>query len=203
MRRSVLRTAALSVLACIVLPAWQVQAPKPSRSSPRRPVIARALVQKAQAKPVETIGVPVGIAIPAIGVEAEVEPLGLLEGGKLDAPKNAEDTGWYALGAKPGETGNAVIDGHLTLGKGDGVFRRLSRVRPGDEIQVRDDKGKTRVFAVRETAVYDVDKAPMQEIFGPTDRKRLNLITCAGVWRTDLDHYDKRLIVYTELIKEL
>lgn len=202
MRRPLLRTVALSILACVALPAWKAQAPFAIRRPSRRP-IAHAIVQKAEAKPAAAVGVPVRLAIPAIGVDAEVMPLGLLPDGKLDAPANAEDTGWYELGAKPGEKGNAVIDGHLTLGKGDGVFRRLSRVKAGDEIEVRDESGKTRVFAVRETAVYDVDKAPMLDIFGTTDKKRLNLITCAGVWRKDLDHYDKRLIVYTELIKEL
>lgn len=146
--------------------------------------------------------VPSSITIASAGIHAEVVPLGLLEGGKLDAPKDGEDTGWYRLGPKPGDVGNAVIDGHLDTSAGPGAFWNLKHVRAGDLVKVTDERGVIRTFKVRKTAVYDVDKAPMLEIFGKADGRHLNLITCAGVWRESMNHYDKRLIVFTDLVAE-
>src|SRR5438045_1447791 len=56
---------------------------------------------------------PVEIRIPSIGVDAQIIPVGKTKSGAMDAPANAVQTGWYALGAWPGQPGNAVIDGHL------------------------------------------------------------------------------------------
>jgi len=41
---------------------------------------------------------------------------------------------------------------------------------------------------------------PQVEIFGPTDKKRLNLITCNGEWIQSLKTYSDRLVVFTEQI---
>ena len=158
-------------------------------------------VPKAQAA-MPKIGLPVRIRIASVSIDAKVAPLGLLPGGKLDAPKIAEETGWYKLGPKPGEEGNAVIDGHLTLSKGPAVFWNLRKVKLGDLITVTDELGTVRTFKVRKIAVYHVERAPMRQIFGDTKGKHLNLITCDGVWDTTLNHYDKRRIIYSDLISE-
>lgn len=145
---------------------------------------------------------PVQLTIPTADIDANVLELGLLKGGKLDAPKDGKDLGWYKLGPKPGEKGNAVIDGHLDTSAGPGAFWNLKNVKVGDMVSVTDENGITRVFKVRKTQVYHVNNAPMQEIFGDASGNHLNLITCAGVWDTSMDHYDKRLIVYTDLVVE-
>jgi LPXTG-site transpeptidase (sortase) family protein len=146
--------------------------------------------------------VPVRVAIPAIGVDADLESIGLLPGGKLDVPRQPENAGWYNLGPKPGETGNAVIDAHLDIGRTRGVFWDLRKAKVGDVVYVTDARNQARAFRVAKTAVYPVDQAPMQEIFGTASGKHLNLITCAGVWSKRLNHYDKRLVVYTEELED-
>lgn len=143
--------------------------------------------------------IPVSLSIPSIGVVAPVVNVGLIEGDKLDAPKDGRITGWFELGTVPGNVGNAVIDGHLTLHRTTAIFWNLRKVVKGEFIYVRDTAGATRRFRVTHAETYDVRNAPMQEIFGTTDRRRLNLITCAGKWDRSLNHYDKRLIVYSEL----
>jgi hypothetical protein len=56
---------------------------------------------------------PQQIRIPAIGVAATVEPVGLGPDFSMDVPRVVTDVGWYSLGSVPGQPGDAVIDGHL------------------------------------------------------------------------------------------
>lgn len=160
-------------------------------------------IEQTEAQPVPPpVGMPVRVEIPSIGVDANVVTVGLVGNGKLDVPAHPADVGWYELGAFPGQNGNAVLDGHLDIGKTPGVFYHLRDVNVGDVIRVTDHLGTVRGFRVREAHVYPVNAAPMEKIFGEADGKHLNIITCAGVWRKDMNHYDKRLVVFADLIEE-
>jgi len=49
----------------------------------------------------------------------------------MDVPKGLNNIGWFNLGPRPGENGNAVIDGHYGVwknGKG-AVFNNLHKLR--------------------------------------------------------------------------
>src|SRR4051812_14859582 len=56
---------------------------------------------------------PVRIRIPAISVDAPVQPLIVDQNGVLPPPDTYEGTGWWRDGPEPGERGPAVIAGHL------------------------------------------------------------------------------------------
>jgi LPXTG-site transpeptidase (sortase) family protein len=159
-------------------------------------------IQTTEAEPIETmIELPIHLRIPSIAVNAAVEEMGVRPDGKLDAPKRREDAGWYKLGARPGEEGTSVIDGHLDLAGKPGVFWHLKKMQTGDLIYVTDDIGTERAFRVTETVTYHVSDAPLRDIFARPGGKRLHLITCAGVWREELNHYDQRLVVYAEMVE--
>ncbi|MCZ9344216.1 class F sortase, partial [Streptomyces sp. TRM76130] len=70
---------------------------------------------------------PDRVRIPAIGVSAPLTGLGLTAGGSLDVPPAEEDNlaGWYEAGTTPGETGTAVVAGHVDSARGPAVFYRL------------------------------------------------------------------------------
>jgi len=164
------------------------------------PTIPKAEARTLPRKKSTTI-IPTKLSIPSLKISASVQHIGLLADGQLDVPASGQMLGWYELGAKPGARGNAIIDGHLTTSEGPGTFWTLKNIKAGDLIEVEDESGKTLQFKVRKTAVYHVDHAPMEEIFGKTEGKHLNLITCAGRWNTAMDHYEKRLIVYSDLVE--
>ncbi|WP_142953504.1 class F sortase [Bacillus sp. es.034] len=42
--------------------------------------------------------------------------------------------------------------------------------------------------------------APLRKIFGPTEKRMLNLITCTGYFDHDIHNYVERLVAYTELV---
>lgn len=57
--------------------------------------------------------VPVRIVIPRIGVASALDRLGRAPDGTVQEPRRWEVAGWYALGARPGDPGSAVILGHV------------------------------------------------------------------------------------------
>jgi LPXTG-site transpeptidase (sortase) family protein len=156
---------------------------------------------RASSKSVRALGrsVPVGLRIPAIGVDTPVIRLGLAPDGSVQVPPvTAHDrAGWYRHSPTPGQVGPSVILGHVTVGSyGDGVFRRLDRLRRGDRIVARLENGTAAEFAV--DAVRKVAKAdfPADEVYGNVDRPELRLITCGGP-RTGNGYLDNVIVFAT------
>src|SRR5437868_6418329 len=82
----------------------------------------------------DSVGTPKRLIITKIGVNAPVELVGLDKQGRMDVPKDANDAGWYDLGVKPGQKGNAVMDGHLDKVNGaPAIFWNLKKLAPGDQ----------------------------------------------------------------------
>ena len=146
------------------------------------------------------IATPVSLEIPAIGVNATVEFVGLDKYGNMDIPKNVYHVGWYSLGVKPGENGQAVMAGHLNTPElTPSVFWNLKNLKPGDVIIVQNENGREVNFAVREVRSVDTAEFPVQEIFGPSSKPQLNLITCDGYFDRKEGTYNRRIVVYSDL----
>src|SRR5260370_21918584 len=125
---------------------------------------------------------PVRLLIPAIGVNAPIEEVGVTSNGNLAVPTQNpwEGVGWYAAGSHPGERGSAVIDGHVDRPGGySAVFWYLRDLHKGDEVLVTDAHGNTLRVSVTGVAFYYTQYVPVQEIFGNGIGDFLNLITCA------------------------
>ena len=149
-------------------------------------------------------GKPLRLRIPAIGVDAAVQSVGLSWKGTGDMgiPTNFTDVAWYNGGPAPGAPGSAVINGHLD-GKEvpQAVFYNLGKLKPGDLGEGEDKKGRGGQFRVTATKLYDYD-APTADIFaGDASKTRLNLITCTGDWLTAEKLYSKRIVVFTEMVR--
>lgn len=146
---------------------------------------------------------PVLVEVPGLGISAPVVPVGRAASGNMAVPDSYDDAGWYRLGPVPGARGNAVVAGHLDDGRGnEAVFAPLRNARVGDRVYVVDSEGNRIPFSVREVRLVRYDDPPLQEIFGATDKYRLNLITCDGTWDSARKMYDERLVVFTERIVE-
>lgn len=147
-----------------------------------------------------TQSIPSRVKISAINVDADVESVGLDSQNRMDVPKEDMNVAWYNLGFKPGEKGSAVLAGHYDARTGGpAVFYDLAKLRPGDTIQVTYADNEVFTFTVTDSELYDFDKVPLEDIFNSTDKARLNLITCDGVFNKSSANYSKRLVVYTEL----
>jgi len=148
------------------------------------------------------IGGPRRLVIPAIKVSASVESLGIGQNGVMEAPKNYLEAGWLNLGPRPGESGIAVIAGHLDNQYGaPGVFWHLSKLKAGDDIYVIDGTGKDLHFKVSGTRIYSAN-TPLGEIYEKGGSARLNLITCNGAWDQKAQNYTNRLVVSADIVVE-
>ena len=164
--------------------------------------------------PIATASAPAGLGasfngpsrliIPSIGVDAHIQSVGLFWNGDgtMSIPTNFTDVGWYNGGPLPGEPGSAVIDGHLD-GKDvkEAVFYNLGKLTPGDLVEVENGNGTMLKFTVVAVKTYDYNATTTDIFSSDTGTSRLNLITCAGSWDKAQGLYNKRVVVFTELIK--
>jgi LPXTG-site transpeptidase (sortase) family protein len=171
-------------------------APTGTRRGPGRPTPSSGTPS---ARPLAR-SVPVRLRVPAIGVDTALLRLGLDADGSVAVPPIEKDApaGWYDGSPTPGQTGPAVILGHVTVGAyGDGVFRHLDRLRAGDRIAVRRADGTTAEFAVTRTRTVDKAHFPTSAVYGNVGRPELRLITCGGP-RTGTGYRDN-VIVFAAL----
>jgi sortase (surface protein transpeptidase) len=140
-------------------------------------------------------GPPTRVRIPAIGVDTALEPLHLDGSGALSAPHDYGKAGWYADGTLPGDTGPAVVAGHVDSKHGPAVFYRLPQLRPGDLVEV-ERGGSWQPFRVVSSAWYPKTDFPTAAVYGPTPTPQLRLVTCGGVFDRSLHSYTDNLVVY-------
>lgn len=146
-------------------------------------------------------GVPVRLTIPAINVNANIQSVGVTQSGDMEVPDNAIDVGWFKVGPHPGEKGSGVIAGHVDGENGEaGVFANLNMIKKGEKVYVKNDKGMTITFTVRESRVYDPGYA--EDVFSSNDGAHLNLITCDGIWDGEKKSFSKRLVVFTDITRD-
>ncbi|MGC4763969.1 class F sortase [Micromonospora sp. DT46] len=159
-------------------------APAPARSAPSVPPLHRAA--------------PVDVRIPAIDVRARIVPVGADADGHLEVPPLDRPTlaGWYRHGVSPGETGNAVLVGHVDSAAGPAVFFDLGRLRPGDTVRITRADASVATFAVDGVGSYPKDHFPTDLVYGPSDATGLRLITCGGRFDRDTGNYVDNVIVF-------
>jgi LPXTG-site transpeptidase (sortase) family protein len=140
---------------------------------------------------------PVRIVIPAIGVDAGLIDLARGSDGVLAAPPSTvlDKAGWYAKGTVPGDTGPAVIAGHVDWVDRVAVFHRLGELKAGDAIRVRMSDGSTVRFAVDGVRTVSKFHFPTASVYGPTPDPQLRVITCGGPWDDARDIYSENVIV--------
>jgi sortase (surface protein transpeptidase) len=142
---------------------------------------------------------PVRIQIPAIGVSAAVIRLGLNRDGSMQVPADFGVTGWFTGGPAPGQTGPAVIAGHIDSRTGPAVFYRLRELRAGDRVEVARADGSTVRFAVDSVVQYPKQAFPTEAVFGPAPEPLLRLITCGGSFDRSRGSYRDNVVVTARL----
>lgn len=141
---------------------------------------------------------PLWMDVPAIGAKSSLVPLGLnadqtVEVPPVDQPMQA---GWYKHGPTPGQTGPAVVLGHVNGGGRDGIFVRLHELRPGAEIRIGREDGQVARFVVERVDQVPKKQFPADSVYGNTKEPELRLITCGGSFDENADSYRDNIIVY-------
>lgn len=144
---------------------------------------------------------PRAIAIPKIGIEAYVQPVGVDEKNQMVAPDNIHFTAWYTGSVAPGETGLSIINGHAGGRYEEGVFRSITKLTKNDIFRVQMGDKSWREFKVVTTGSYPTNEAT-KALFkdDSTIEQELHLITCDGKFDDTAQTYEKRFIVVAQAV---
>ncbi|MGR6970246.1 class F sortase [Streptomyces cynarae] len=143
---------------------------------------------------------PDRIRIPSIHVDAPLMGLRLTSAGSLDVPP-ADDknlAGWYEAGTMPGETGTAIVAGHVDNTRGPAVFYDLGALSKGSTIEIGRRDGSTAVFTVDAVEVYAARNFPDDKVYGAAGRPELRVITCGGGY-SKTTGYQGNVVVFAHL----
>ncbi|GAA3539771.1 hypothetical protein GCM10022222_24220 [Amycolatopsis ultiminotia] len=192
------RTLVAAVCAVAVVAAGCAAEPAPS--APSAPSSA-ASSGRVLALPKST---PVSLDIPKIGAHSSLVPLGLNADKTVQVPpvRTPLQAGWYEYGPTPGEIGPAVVLGHVDGNKQKGIFYRLKELRPGDDVTISRQDGRTAHFVVTKTDQVSKDVFPSDAVYGDTDDAELRLITCGGAFDRSARSYVDNILVYAKLIAD-
>jgi hypothetical protein len=143
---------------------------------------------------------PLRIRIPAIHVDAPLTGLALTASGSLDVPPADKENlaGWYEAGVTPGETGTAIVAGHVDNADGPAVFYDLGALRKGSAVEVVRRDGRVAVFTVDAVEVYPARGFPDEKVYGAADRPELRVITCGGGY-SKATGYQGNVVVFAHL----
>ncbi|WP_327182937.1 class F sortase [Streptomyces sp. NBC_01334] len=143
---------------------------------------------------------PDRVRIPAIHVDAPLTGLALTPSGSLDVPPAEKKNlaGWYEAGTTPGETGTAIVAGHVDNADGPAVFYDLGALRKGSAIEVDRRDGSVAVFTVDAVEVYRARDYPDEKVYGAASRPELRVITCGGGY-TKSTGYQGNVVVFAHL----
>ena len=157
--------------------------------------------------------------IPALGVEAAIEPIGLVEGrNQLDVPE-WYNIGWYHIYDKPGFGTSSLYTAHKDYWPDRrGPFYALTDLQDGDQIVVVMDDGREYVYEVFFQRRYTRDDIPMYDLIWPHEARDpellrpegeewITLYTCGGdfVARTEggAGYYLHRDVVIGRLVETI
>ncbi|WP_324274037.1 class F sortase [Blastococcus brunescens] len=144
---------------------------------------------------------PARITVPSAGLDAPLASAGLDRSGALVPPADPAVAGWYADGPSPGETGPAVIAGHVDWAGAPGVFSGLAELDRGAEVFVRRADGSTVRFSVTRVLRLAKSEFPTTAVYAPTTGAELRLITCGGVFDRTRGSYQDNVVVFAEAIR--
>ncbi|ANW21522.1 class F sortase [Streptomyces clavuligerus] len=171
-------------------------APRPELARPERS--AAALPPAAGPLP---RSVPRRLAIPSLGLDTALVPVGLDRNRQIQPPPpdDSGPAGWYAGAAAPGERGTAVVVGHVDSPTGPAVFHLLGSLARNSRIEIAREDGATAVFAVDRVETHPRHGFPAERVYRDGPRPELRLITCGGRY-TERGGYDSNIVVRARLL---
>ncbi|MGY1787541.1 class F sortase [Geodermatophilus sp. SYSU D00698] len=195
-------------LAVGVPTAWELTRPPAAAGAPVEQVLGTPAapppapgpaVRDAAPVPVPAVVPPVRVQVPALGVDAPVDPTGVAADGKMALPDDVARAGWYRFGPAPGAPGSAVLAGHVDdAEQGLGALAPLRSAEPGQEVFVTDVAGATTRWRVVARELLHKQALPVDLLFTREGPPRLTLVTCGGPFLPDVGGYRDNVVVVAE-----
>ena len=126
---------------------------------------------KPSAKQVSSYQVPPNlpkyIEIPTIHLLARIYKINVDATGRIEAPDNIYDTGWYGSSSLPGQSGIMFIDGHTSYGANKAAFNDLKLLKAGAIITVVRGDNQIFNYSVKKMVTYDASAVDMAAVLAP------------------------------------
>lgn len=188
-----------------VLPASAPPAPpNPPQAAPADPGrLPEATTRDASPTAAPAAPAPVRLAVPALGVDAPLDPVGVAADGQMELPADVDRVGWYRFGAVPGGPGSAVLAGHVDdVEQGLGALAPLREAAPGDEVLVTDATGAVTRWRVVARELITKQELPLERLFARDGAPRLVVVTCGGPYLPEYRSYRDNVVVVAEPVTE-
>ncbi len=172
--------------------------PPPVDAGPAQPDrLPTATARPAAPAPPVAAAPPVRLTVPARGIDAPLDPVGVEPAGEMTLPRDVDRVGWYRFGPAPGAAeGTVVLAGHVDdVEQGLGALAPLRRAEPGDEVVVETADGAVTRWQVVSREVIDKPGVPFGDLFARSGPPRLALITCGGPFDADSLSYRDNVVV--------
>lgn len=153
-----------------------------------------------------SFSMPTNVNVPAIGMSSSLITVGKATDGSIDAPKGQDfdKAAWFHESPAPGQYGASVIVGHVDSyanDNGASVFYNLSKLKPGDIINVDRSDKTTAIFKIYATRQFDRKNIPAEQVYGSnSSNAELRLITCAGDFDEKSDEYSSNAVIFASLV---
>ncbi|SHN88091.1 Sortase family protein [Geodermatophilus obscurus] len=142
---------------------------------------------------------PVTLAVPALGIEAPVDSVGVRDDGQMAIPDDVDRVGWYRFGPVPGGEGSAVLAGHVDdREQGLGELAPLREAEVDAEVLVTDAAGDPTRWRVVSREQVDKQALPVDRLFAREGPPRLVLVTCGGEFLPEVGGYESNVVVVAE-----
>ncbi|GIH06802.1 class F sortase [Rhizocola hellebori] len=171
------------------------------------PVITAESPQAQPVRMIQTLprSLPYKIVVKKISLWALVEQLGMRNDTRLETPPydKANKAFWYRNSSTPGEPGPAVFLGHVDSKDKIAAFFYLSRIRPGNQIEVIREDRSTAIFEVSSVEQFSKSNFPTERVYGYTEEPTLRLVTCGGKYDTKTQSYVDNIVVFATMVSSL
>ncbi|OQB25462.1 MAG: Sortase family protein [Firmicutes bacterium ADurb.Bin182] len=138
--------------------------------------------------------IPVKIYFTEREIETDIVKVGILENGEMGTVDDAKLAAWLEEGPAPGESGNALINGHVRWKGTKGYFSILKEMKIGEEVVIEFEDGSAKAFEAVSIDIYKLDDIP-DEVLNLGGETRMTLITCLGDYNPDIGTSESRVVV--------
>jgi sortase (surface protein transpeptidase) len=188
----------LGLIVMLALPAACDASPSPSPS----PVPPSASLDPADgfvsSSTYDSVAAPVRLRIRSMKVNAKIVNLGRQPDGAVQVPATTSVAGWYDGGPRPGQSGPAVILGHVDSTGGPGIFFDLYKIKMGTSVEVDRSDGSTATFRITKVSRVPKTSFPTDLVYAPTLDPTLRLVTCGGSFDKARGSYRDNIIAFAD-----
>jgi hypothetical protein len=196
LRRSIPVVLCAAMLGCAATSSARPAPAAPEEPSSTAPVTVSPEVRSFEsARDYQTVAPPIAVDIPVIGVASPIDPVHRNADGTIQVPA-WQRAGWWAEGPKPGQSGPAVVLGHVDSRHGPDVFYRLHELAPGDGVVITRADGSQVRFTVDRVERFPKETFPTEVVYAPTLDAGLRLITCGGAFLRSTGHYADNVVAF-------